>query len=150
MICNAYQHSSENIVVRYTEQGEPQPCPVRALPVYSTPPPSPPSKKKISLSDFFLRRGRLYELGFALLTQLTTNSGYKVYRGFLNFGILHEFQFIFGILEGLFRVFWHSTKLQVNFDPGQGGPRRPCDSTSGNLNKKSVREKSRGGYLPIG
>ena len=28
--------------------------------------------------------------------------------------------------------------------------RRPCDSTSGNLNKSSVRKKSRGVYLPIG
>ena len=28
--------------------------------------------------------------------------------------------------------------------------RRPCDFTSGNLNKTSVREKSRGVYLPIG
>jgi len=28
--------------------------------------------------------------------------------------------------------------------------RRPCDSTSGNLNKTSVREKSRGVYLAIG
>ena len=27
---------------------------------------------------------------------------------------------------------------------------RPCDSTSGNLNKTSVREKSRGVHLPIG
>ena len=27
---------------------------------------------------------------------------------------------------------------------------RPCDSTSGNLNKTSVREKSRGVYLPRG
>ena len=42
-------------------------------------------------------------------------------------------------------------KLQVNFDPGQEFffwcenkakvIRRPCDSTSGNLNKTSVREK---------
>ena len=28
--------------------------------------------------------------------------------------------------------------------------RLPCDSTSGNLNNKSVRKKSRGVYLPIG
>ena len=34
-------------------------------------------------------------------------------------------------------------KLEVNFDPGQ-------DSTSGNLNKTSVREKSRGVYLAKG
>ena len=34
-------------------------------------------------------------------------------------------------------------KLQVNFDPGQDF-RLPCDSTSGNLNKTSVREKSKG------
>ena len=27
---------------------------------------------------------------------------------------------------------------------------RPCDSTSGNMNKTSVREKSRGVYLAIG
>ena len=27
---------------------------------------------------------------------------------------------------------------------------RPCDSTSGNLNKTSVRETSSGVYLPIG
>ena len=26
-----------------------------------------------------------------LLNSLTTNFGYKVYRGFLNFGILHDF-----------------------------------------------------------
>ena len=52
-------------------------------------------------------------------------------------------------------------KLQVNFDPGQDVVffwcenkakviRRPCDSTSGNLNETSVREKSRGVYLAIG
>ena len=46
-------------------------------------------------------------------------------------------------------------KLQVNFDPGQDVVffwcenkakviRRPCDSTTGNLNKTSVREKSKG------
>ena len=57
--------------------------------------------------------------------------------------------------------------MQVNFDPGQFfsgvktgsmpvGNRllmlvcRPCECTSGNLNKTSVREKSRGVYLPIG
>ena len=28
--------------------------------------------------------------------------------------------------------------------------RQPCDPTSGNLNKTSVREKSRGVYLAIG
>ena len=28
--------------------------------------------------------------------------------------------------------------------------RRPCDFTSGNLNKTSVREKSRGVCLPVG
>ena len=31
-----------------------------------------------------------------------------------------------------------------------GGQVLSCDSTSGNLNKKSVRKKSRGVYLPIG
>ena len=49
-------------------------------------------------------------------------------------------------------------KLPVNIDPGQDLVffwceskakviRRPCDSTSGNLNKTSVREKSRGVYI---
>ena len=45
-------------------------------------------------------------------------------------------------------------KLPVNSDPGQDWCennakviRRPCDSTSGNLKKTSVREKSRGVYL---
>ena len=47
----------------------------------------------------------------------------------------------------------------MTFDPGQdfSGVKikakvagRPSDSTSGNLNKTSVREKSRGVYLPIG
>ena len=46
-------------------------------------------------------------------------------------------------------------KLPVNFDPGQDFwcenkaevIRRPCDSTSGNLNKTSVREKSKGVYF---
>ena len=47
----------------------------------------------------------------------------------------------------------------MNFDPGLDFfwceikakvIRRPCDSTSGNLNKTSVREKSRGVYLAIG
>ena len=52
-----------------------------------------------------------------------------------------------------------SNSLQVNFDPGQDFfwcenkakviP-RPCDSTSGNSNQTSVREKSRGVYLAIG
>ena len=52
-------------------------------------------------------------------------------------------------------------KLQVNFDPGQdsvfSGVKtgsmlvcRPCDFTSGDLNKTSLREKYRGIYLPIG
>ena len=44
-------------------------------------------------------------------------------------------------------------KLQVNFYPGQDKAKvvcRPCDSTSGNLNKMSVRETSRGVYLAIG
>ena len=52
-------------------------------------------------------------------------------------------------------------KLQVNFDPGRDVVffwcenrakviRRPCDSTSGNLNKTSVREKFRGVYLAVG
>ena len=51
-------------------------------------------------------------------------------------------------------------KLQVNFDLGQDVVffwcenkakviRRPSDSTSGNLNKTSVREKSKGVYLAI-
>ena len=45
------------------------------------------------------------------------------------------------------------SKLQLNFDPGQDCenkakvPRRPCVSTSGNLNRTSVREKSRGVFL---
>ena len=38
--------------------------------------------------------------------------------------------------------FWCENKAKVI--------RRPCDSTSGNLNKTSVREKSRGVYLPVG
>ena len=48
-------------------------------------------------------------------------------------------------------------KLRVNFDRGQDlgenkakEIRRPCDSISRNLNKTSVREKSRGIYLQIG
>ena len=55
-------------------------------------------------------------------------------------------------------------KLQVNFADFDSGQdfiffwcenkakviRRPCDSTSGNLNKTSVRERSRGVYLAIG
>ena len=51
-------------------------------------------------------------------------------------------------------------RLQVNFDQGQdfSGVQKaksmlvcgPCDFTSGNLNKTSVREKSRGVYLAIG
>ena len=50
---------------------------------------------------------------------------------------------------------WVRVKLQVYFDPGQDNlfsavktgsmlVCRPCDFTSGNLNKTSVREKSRG------
>ena len=50
-------------------------------------------------------------------------------------------------------------KLPVNFDPGQDFfwcenktkvIRLPSDSTSGNLNKTSVTEKSRGVYLAMG
>ena len=51
-------------------------------------------------------------------------------------------------------------KLPVSFDPGQDFffwcenkakvIRRPCDSTSGKLNKTSVREKSKGVYPAIG
>ena len=49
------------------------------------------------------------------------------------------------------------TKLQANFDQGRdfSGVKsgsmlvcRQCDRTSGNLSKASVREKSRGVYLP--
>ena len=32
-------------------------------------------------------------------------------------------------------------KLQVNFDPGQDQDRRPCDSTSGTLNKTKCKRK---------
>ena len=39
--------------------------------------------------------------------------------------------------------------FQVNFDLGQDFC-RPCDCTSGNLNKTSVRQKFGGVYLPIG
>ena len=42
-----------------------------------------------------------------------------------------------------------STLLGDKMRPGQV-IRRPCDFTSGNLNKTSVREKSRGVYLAIG
>ena len=45
-------------------------------------------------------------LKLGIIYLLTNNFGYKVYRGFLNFGISHEFS---GMLEGLFRVFWYST-----------------------------------------
>ena len=41
----------------------------------------------------------------------------------------------------------------MTFDPGQdfsGVKIKRVTSTSGNLNKTSVREKSRGVYLPIG
>ena len=48
---------------------------------------------------------------------------------------------------------WARATLKVNFDPGKTRSMlvyRPCDFTSGNLNKTSVREKFRGVYLPIG
>ena len=56
---------------------------------------------------------------------------------------------------------WVRANLQmnVNVEPGHDlvlfwcencGPRRPRDSTSRSLHKTSVREKSRGVYLPIG
>ena len=38
---------------------------------------------------------------------LTTNFGYKVYHGFLNFAM--SFSMIFGIFEGLFQVYWYSS-----------------------------------------
>ena len=40
--------------------------------------------------------------------------------------------------------------MEVDVDRITKVIRRPCDSTSGNINKTSVREKSRGVYLAIG
>ena len=52
-------------------------------------------------------------LKLSIKYSLPTNFGYKVYRVFLNFGILVFWYFtrvldIFGILKGLFLVFWYS------------------------------------------
>ena len=50
---------------------------------------------------------------------LTTNFGYKVYRVFLNLVFYTSFSIIFGVLEGLFRVFWYSTTPLPLVDPDE-------------------------------
>ena len=44
-----------------------------------------------------------------------------IYHSFLNFGIYTSFSIIFGILEGLFRVFWYSTTPPPPFPPHPAG-----------------------------
>ena len=67
---------------------------------------------------------------------------YKVYSTFLNFGILHQFQYNFGILEGLFQVFWYPTTP----------PPPPADPVQSSRNCLKYSEKCipsiQGNFLP--